>query len=146
MTKITRQQITELIDRLGGGEIRRDYFCGECHEGGMNCFCGNINKYTTILIGDVLEKVDYKFMAKIDTELPKLARLWMLAAINEEHDKCFTKSSQQIIEDSGWEVRIPAEKGRIRITGTPDEQTLKSPEANALAELLISLFGQSPTS
>ena len=137
MTKITRQQITELIDRLGG---LPDKVVGE-----LGVYSAKIRQQRVIFIGTVLEKMTPIDKGSAEANvmiLVELAAYWQPLG--------FTKSLQQIIEDSGWEdsrvcvncgtVQEITHSGCMRCKKFKPTLTLESPEANALAELLISLF------
>ena len=86
-----------------------------------------------IFIGNVLEKMNQKFADKQDwkscdeaiSNRPKLCELWSING--------FTKSLQEIVEESGWEVRC--ENPAL----TEPYETLKSHEARALFEFIDSL-------
>ena len=80
-----------------------------------------------ILIGNILEKMD-----DIDkgNTIDNVEMLLTLMA--HWQDLGLSLSLHEILAE-GTEMKIPAEDGRIRITGTPDEKTLK-PE---VAELFL---------
>lgn len=117
---LTKPEVYALIDRLADKTLNLD------------------EKYITkilghpVRIGDVLSR---------PCDWLKVCQLW---------DKCgFTKSLQQIVEESGfdtvcktcYERGITCERGRS--FAHPDIEILKSPEARALFDHLAELFPES---
>lgn len=122
----TKQEIQELIERLADKEY---------HPGDKRKTDPQVHP---VLIGDVLERMraeNLRFSQIEDgskrpayLETAVLVRLWMPCG--------FTKSLQQIVEESGWEDHCDPDCGMCNPDAFPQ---LKSPSAQALFEFLLTL-------
>ena len=185
MTKITRQQVTELIDRLAdktlsfGCKARLHTPTEDGCPTGVFVLAENEIKYRqqyhTFLWGDgyhiklTLEEIKERgeilghpipigtVLEKIHTDDFDLQEYADVGRCVDCWGSCgFSKSLQQIVEDSGWEEckYVSFDSTRCRKCGcfhTEDTPLgkkcfwLKDESANALAELLISLFPSDDT-
>ena len=97
-----------------------------------------------IMIGDVLEKIykEKEFAGKFLKH--KLLDLWEKTddLSKESSHNCFTKSFQQIIEESGWETRKEEIRTDIKLIKTLRIEQLKDPDTRALAEFLLDIFNK----
>lgn len=132
-----KETVSRLIEVLGEKQSCGDRtYCDPCDEW--------YDEHTSqIRIGDVLEKIAEKLETEENDEFECLEvclRMWFYCG--------FTNSLQQIILESGWEdcIKTTQEvfKGDPLIKGVNCEgdvyQRLRSEDARALFEFLISLF------
>ena len=149
---MNREQASNLIERLAKHKVPKQwhsgchwelcrlekgkYICPECNQ--VQVLPKDEFEYSPVLIGNVLEKMGIRFCEptphKSTTLGYRLLELWRECG--------FSKPLQTILEESGWEVECPACEGvcELPCRYPQHEETLKSPEASALFDYLVTLF------